>query len=361
MFSEHVEKLKQDTSHIIMGAYLAGVAEGVAVIDKKTPLKVLGESFCYYNENSPIDLTKRTLVNLNDYSSAPESGGVTSSLINQANDKIQQRADLLSASGLGYAECCSELARYATKVQKAAIVIAKGEGALDNDLKEDFRVLLKEAKDEFIKREQEEEQNEAVTDNFDMPMEDPNGEQPFGDEQVSDEYGDFGEEPANEFGEEGQEDQPYEEFGEENENGEEQPEENTDFGIPDGSFESSKIKADGRTPVAESWSALFSELNKPEKIDERAFEEALEKRNRKVSFAENAKYYYKGKVISTAPYDLKRMVKDVIEIEQTSIAMLGESFNLNNVIDNEELALKHKTTVNELAIVLAARNKFGFR
>ena len=96
-------------------------------------------------------------------------------------------------------------------------------------------------------------------------------------------------------------------------------------------------------------------------MDEEDFSKALANKNLLLPFSENSKYYYNGEVISTSPHDLKRMVKDVIDIENTSIQMLGESYKLSNVINNDQLALKHKTTVNELAIVIAARNKFGFR
>ena len=96
-------------------------------------------------------------------------------------------------------------------------------------------------------------------------------------------------------------------------------------------------------------------------MDEDEFSKVLSNRNLMLPYSENSKYYYNNNIISTSPYDLKRMVKDVIDIEATSIQMLGESYKLSNVINNDQLALKHKTTVNELAIVIAARNKFGFR
>lgn len=620
MLQDRVDQLKRETSYVIMGAYLAGVAENVAVIDKKTPLKTLGESFCLYDDKKPIDFTKRSLVDLNDFGSAPESGGVTSSLIDYANKKIQKRAESLARYNLPNVEQESELAKYAKKIQQAAVIVAKGEGALDNDLKEDFRVLLKEAKNEFIKREQEEEVEEAPTEFEDMP------EEGFDDSMMGDEegLGDFSEEPAegDEFGFEDENADEDVENGtgtEQSEDGEQAPEDE-DFGIPSGNFESSYINPDGRSASGELFKgrrkmknlyidymslrqrdyelqgkskdelvrsvvdtledyitsvnqdvfdpekfrtvgkivknkdgsnsvvitkplstlnhyidSIFSHNNieeikfnndwkkegkainrdyfigvilgsiatlgkmmrdsikgkdmsvvtmifpavmgglfavtgrllkkvkirlsdkegrKPEvryinlsiakkvlreiveqneflskqadekasngdklaakekkgfeksikiakgllvnvqkeidkleptvnsiinsnakkeavaeslnikdvfQMDEEDFSKALANKNILLPFSENSKYYYNGEVISTSPHDLKRMVKDVIDIENTSIQMLGESYKLSNVINNDQLALKHKTTVNELAIVIAARNKFGFR
>ena len=625
MLQDRVDQLKRETSYVIMGAYLVGVAENVAVIDKKTPLKTLGESFCLFDDKKPIDFTKRSLVDLNDFGSAPESGGVTSSLIDYANKKIQKRAESLARFNLPNVEQESELAKYAKKVQQAAVIVAKGEGALDNDLKEDFRVLLKEAKNEFIKREQEEEVEEAPTEFEDMP------EEGFDDNMMGDEEDleDFSVDPneEDEFGiddENANEDVENGTGTEQPENGEEAPEDE-DFGIPSGNFESSYINPDGRTASGElfkgqrkakklyidymavrkrgyelqgktqadlakmiasmlqdyiadvntnmlnpenfkavgkivknkdgsnsvvitkplstlnhyidsmlsnnneseikyrmDWkkgmntraagygisalaglaviipkmsrdairdaaqntstlnpvTILFpsivgaigafsvelfrkiksklsnkdakkpevryinlgiakhamnelasqytylleqaevkinngdkeavkekkmfeksikiakeledkikSEMDKLEptvnsiinsnakkeavaeslkikdvfQMDEEDFNKALANKNILLPFSENSKYYYNGEVISTSPHDLKRMVKDVIDIENTSIQMLGESYKLSNVINNDQLALKHKTTVNELAIVIAARNKFGFR
>lgn len=618
MLQDKVDQLKRETSYVIMGAYLAGVAENVAVIDKKTPLKTLGESFCLYDDKQPIDFTKRNLVDLNDFGSAPESGGVTSTVISQANEKIQKRAESLARYNLSQVEQEAELAKYAKKVQQAAVIVAKGEGALDNDLKEDFRVLLKEAKNEFIKREQEEEVEEEPTFG-DMPEEGMDDE--FNDEEGLE---DFSEDPGDdEFGFEEDENSTEDvENGtgtEQPENGEEAPEDE-DFGVPSGKFESSYIKPDGRTASGELFKgqrkvknlyldymdirqrgyelqgkskdelsrlvadtledyitsvnqnvfdpekfrtvgkivknkdgsnsvvitkpltslnhyidSIFSnnnieeikfnndwkktsgainrdytigsilggivtlgkivrdaangkdmsvltmlfpaimgglfattgrllkkakirlsdkegrkpevryinlliakkimgeiidqnkhlikqaeerisngdklaarekksfeksikvatnlisniekEINKLEpkvnsileangkkeavaesfnikdvfQMDEEEFSRALANKNVMLPFSENSKYLYKGNVISTSPYDLQRMVSDVIDIENTSIQMLGESYKLSNVINNDQLALKHKTTVNELAIVIAARNKFGFR
>ena len=627
MLQDKVDQLKRETSYEIMGAYLAAVAQSVAVIDKNTPLKTLGESFCLYDSNNPIDFTKRSLVDLNDFGSAPEAGGVTSSVITQANDKIQKRAESLSRYNLSQLEQESELAKYAKKVQQAASIVASGEGALDNDLKEDFRVLLKEAKNEFIKREQEEEVEEAPTDFEDVPEED-NLNDDFSNEENLD---DFSVEPdEEEFGEDNTEDENSTEDVE-NGTGTEQPEgedtnpEDEDFGIPSGKFESSYINPGNRTANGElfkgdnklrrlymdylairqrgyelkgksqndltkmaadmvtdyisdvntdmfdpekfktvgkivknkdgsnkviitkplatlnhyidsimannndeelkyniDWkkgykvrgkaytvgallglaavipkmikdtiragvdkttnislvTALFptitavismgatslfrkvkarlsnKEIKKPDvkyinlgiaknvmeqlteqfsylseqadkkaangdklavkekkafeksvklsqqlavkikeemtklepevnriieenskkeavaesvklnnvfEMDEDEFSKVLSNRNLMLPYSENSKYYYNNNIISISPYDLKRMVKDIIDIEATSIQMLGESYKLSNVINNDQLALKHKTTVNELAIVIAARNKFGFR
>jgi len=247
LLTELAESLKRESSHTIIGAYLAGVSENVAVIDSKTPLKVLGESFCLFDENNPIDLTKTSLVTLDNYGSAPDAGGVTSSLISQVNKKIDHRTGLLNNRRIPYEEAADNLTRYVKKLQNAAILVAKGEGALDDDLKEDFRTLLKEAKNEFIKREQEEEEQQDVVEDP-MAMEGME-EQPMDDSQVEDEFSDF-DDP---------EEEPVEEFGPEEEGSEEQPEEgeetepaNEDFDIPSGKMESAGLNTKGLVAQGEA-------------------------------------------------------------------------------------------------------------
>lgn len=355
LLTELAESLKRESSYTIMGAYLAGVSENVAVIDSKTPLKVLGESFCLFNEKEPLDFTKRSLVTLDDYGSAPDAGGVTSSLISQVNQKIDHRMGLLNNRRIPYEEAADNLTRYVKKLQNAAILVAKGEGALDEDLKEDFRTLLKEAKNEFIKREQEEEaQQNTIEDPMAM-----NGmeEQPMDEDQVDDEFNDFNdpeEEPTEEFG---PEDEGEENFEEGQEEGSEESEvADGDFDIPSGKMESTGINTNGLVAQGETLG-----INNILEMSNEEIRETLGKRNAKLPTGEKAKYFYKGNIINTSPIDLTRMVNQVLEVEEASVKMLGESYNLNNVVDEDSMALKHKSTVNELAMIIAARNKFGFR
>lgn len=352
LLTELAESLKRESSHTIIGAYLAGVSENVAVIDSKTPLKVLGESFCLFDENNPIDLTKTSLVTLDNYGSAPDAGGVTSSLISQVNKKIDHRTGLLNNRRIPYEEAADNLTRYVKKLQNAAILVAKGEGALDDDLKEDFRTLLKEAKNEFIKREQEEEEQQDVVEDP-MAMEGME-EQPMDDGQVEDEFSDFDdpeEEPAEEFGPENEEDTE-----EQPEEGEETEPANEDFDIPSGKMESAGLNTKGLVAQGEALG-----INNILEMSNEEIREALGKRNAKLPTAEKAKYFYKGNIINTSPIDLSRMVNQVLDVEAASVKMLGESFNLNNIVDEDVMALKHKSTVNELAMIIAARNKFGYR
>ena len=55
------------------------------------------------------------------------------------------------------------------------------------------------------------------------------------------------------------------------------------------------------------------------------------------------------------------MIKELQIVESASIKMLGESFKMSNVISDDELSNRHKNVVNELAVVIAGRNRFGFR
>lgn len=364
MLSKKANELKKETSYIVVGAYLVGVAEGVAVIDEKTPLRVLGESFCNYNEKNVIDLTKRDLIDLHDPGTAPNAGGVLSALISQCNSKIDQRLRNISNMGLSSEAAMSALINYVKDVQRAAVGIAVGEGTLDEDLKEDIRVLLKEAKNEFIKREEEESiKEETVEGDADLAPE-------MGEEELPEEGGEGEEEPAP-FSDEDEgvdvfdENTPTEE--EPEEEGEKDPVEE-EFGVPSGKEEKAGVDTSGKVAVGESTEfekrkivAGSMGIKNVDLMNDEEFSEALKQKNRVVSYAENAKYLHNGNVINISPIKLNRMVKELIEVEKASIRTLGESVRLSNVIENDSLALKHKKVVNELAVIIAARNKYNFK
>ena len=381
MLQKKCKDLSRNISYAIIGAYLVGAGERIASIDKNTPLKTLGESFCLYNDKEPLDFTQRSLIDLNDFGSAPAAGGVTSSLINQCNRKMQQKADFLDCQNIPIAESISLLSKYAKKLEKAAVDIAMGEGALDDDLKEDFKTLLKEAKNEFIKREEEEQTKEEAQVQDNNFVED----QGFDQGENEDGFDDFGgneefEADDSNFEDDGSE----EEFGEENNGVEEEFGEESsadeDFGIPSGNEGESYTgyNTEGKKAFGESANErlsrrreerrkridLVSKIPGFESIDvmnDEEFSELLSKRNDLYTYGENAKFVHNGSVINIPPAILGRMKNELLEIEKASIKMLGESFKLNNVVDDSTLAMKHKSTVNELALILAARNKFGFR
>ena len=161
MFNEKIKDIKTQVAQTLIGAYLSGVSENVASIGEKTSLKALGETFM--NFGTPIDLVNEDLVNLNDFNSAPKAGGVLSNLIKQSKSKIDNYCDNVKSLNLSLAESVDLAVDFANKVQEAATPLAYSEGSKDEDLKNDIRVLLKEGKQEFIKREKEEELQEKKT------------------------------------------------------------------------------------------------------------------------------------------------------------------------------------------------------
>lgn len=575
MFNEKIESIKKQTTHTIMGAYISGVAKDTAYISKDTSLKTLGESFC--NFGTEVDLVQNDLVDLSKINTAPKAGGVVSNLIRQSNNKIDGYARNIKTLNLPLAESTELLKEYANKIQKAAINIAFAEGAEDDELKQDIRVLLKEGKDEFIKREQEEQAEEEATledeqapefeDDTDYTeLEEPEDEEGLEEEQSEEGFEDAGDEEG--FVDE--DGNPIEEFAD--------PEGDDEFSdeIPSGKFESNiydttgleahgeasikhagnffvdydKLVDDGyellekeldihhndirnnRSTFAKKltqffyrltnlnfvkavgkidpntlevsfrkndfdgitknmdiilfknsksayyWNYIFTvyatcvsllftpaflisrpfyfwltkknvweagifrifdsiekkymdttaqklacehlketlvdligqakakkdekrleqwtkavdaidehhatlekqvnELKekikaKNEKIviaesfnlpvelmnDEKAFNKALNDRNLLKSYSEDYRYLYNGELISVTPFEMDKMKKDLLAIEKSSVQALGESAGISNVLESDELQLAHKATVNELAVVMVARNRFG--
>lgn len=372
MLKRRIEELKRDTSHIIIGAYLAGAGKDVAAINPKTKVKTLGESFCNYNAEKPLDFVNNPFLNLNNRGSAPVASGVISSLISQCNSKLDERGKFFSSCGIPFAEAIEVVERFARKLQQASAVIAQGEGVLDNDLKEDIRTLLKEAKNEFIKREEEESVPEdvSVPEGTELPEED-----------MGIEKGGESEEPVEDFTEDIVEDE--EELNgdgiEENTDVDDSGAAEEDFDIPSGKEESFWVDKHGKVTRSEDINSFLQNRFKSEEeanriavaesfniseiyvMNDKEFGDAIKKVSDSLPYAEGMNYLYKGNIIHTTPFDMDNMIKELQIVESASIKMLGESFKMSNVISDDELSNRHKNVVNELAVVIAGRNRFGFR
>ena len=54
-------------------------------------------------------------------------------------------------------------------------------------------------------------------------------------------------------------------------------------------------------------------------------------------------------------------IQNIFEIERSSIKALGENYGMVKVLEDDDIQLQHKATVNELALIMMARNKYGFK
>lgn len=584
-FDNKIESIKKQTSHSILGAYLSGVAKDTIYLGKKTTIKGLGESFCKFGDAPEIDFSKRNLIDLNDIRTSPKSGGLVSNLISQANERIDDFCLSLKAANLPSGESSNLLLDLANTLQRSAMNIAYSEGMDDVDLKQDIRVLLKEGKEEFIKREQEEAQEmEELKDQQALEEDDFGEEEGFEDindnefDEGFDDEGGFIDDDGNpvEEGEEGEEteegfddfspedDEEMDDFGEDEEEEQEGTGESYAYGesrlqmfnyedivsrgykingVPmekivnekekeknsstiqkifkwisdmfyNSDFTKGEMKSrdgvvkvkDGKVDVeldkiikggelddlnnyvrqvmynnsnikrhvkniaavsltlsgmgqplfigilkgifakpvgtiasaivgttmspyeklintsvsiiacekiieelenlipqamkkadkgrAKAWTKLKEELEKrkgqflkreaslKKKIlaknkmkaaaeafnlpfectfDEDKFNEALEERNLDMTYAEDFKYFYNEDIITTPPYEMEKMKKNLFEIEKSSIKALGESVGMARVLQDDDIQLQHKATVNELALIMMARNKYGFK
>ena len=346
MLSNKIDSIKKQVSYSIMGAYLKGVAKDTAYLGD-IKIKALGESFCKFN-NKEIDFSSRDLIDLSDINSAPIAGGTLNSILSATNKKISEFAESLKAHQFDKKAIIDNVLKYASKLQGAAVRVAYGEGVEDDDLKQDIRVLLKEGKNEFIKREQEEEEN-ATPDNADMegmPEEDlqQQEELPADEEQPTE---GLPEEDLNEGEEAGDDDYQAladQEYGEGTDD-EDAPEEGSDdTGIPTGSFESAPVKENhyGFETVAD-------------------LESFLKNRNRHARYAESMKFYYGGELITTTPVDMRKMTDVLLEAEKQSIKAIGEAAGFDNITSDERLLANdaHKAIVNQAAVIMVTRNRYG--
>lgn len=357
LYQNKVEQIKEQVDHTILGAYMTGVAKDAVYLGKNTTMRGLGEAFCKLYDEEQVDLRKDRLVNIDDYFSAPKAGGVVSNLISQVNTKIDAMASNIGTFNSPISESVDMLVGYANKLQKAAIRIAYSEGVEDDELKEDLKVLLKDAKDEFIKREEEEAEetgNEELVDNGMDSLEDTGFEDESMDDEGLDNFGDIGDEDSTEGELVDDDGNPIsgDDTEEENTEGSADSEDDAIDDIPTG--ESHIQSKEIRKAVAEAFK-IDNTLTDDE------FAEALTTGNLSKAYAEDRKYMYKGDIVTTNPFHIKKMKKSLLEIEKASMKALGESAGISNVMENDELQLAHKAVVNELALVMMTRNKLGYK
>ena len=154
LYNKEVKQIKEKMINQIIGNYLKGAGENAAYL-KDVKASNLGAVFLNYGE--AIDLTSETLVDYNKSNPKMQSAGTLSLLIKETCDKIDTFAMKCETMEYPKDVVKKDLTKYANSLLDGVNIVAFSEGESDIDLKSDIKVLLREGREEFNKRIEEEE------------------------------------------------------------------------------------------------------------------------------------------------------------------------------------------------------------
>ena len=154
LYNKEVKQIKDQIVKQIIGNYLKGAGENAAYL-KDVKASNLGAVFLNYGEK--IDLIEDVLVDYNKANPKMQSAGTLSLLIKETCDKIDTFAMKCETMEYPKDVVKKDLTKYANSLLDGVNIVAFSEGEADIDLKSDIKVLLREGREEFNKRIEEEE------------------------------------------------------------------------------------------------------------------------------------------------------------------------------------------------------------
>lgn len=351
----NLENIKKTMGFSLVGEYLRGANKKAFpkdIASKEIGLAVLGESYTF--ENSLVD-TKR-------FTSPSISCGTLSSLI----DTVKTQLDDVYARAEGVFPFDNDkrdkfVTDFARKLLINSLPIAYGEGADDDELKQDISILLRQSKEEFEKRVKEnEEQKEAekqetlqdnpMGDEGEEPAEAPEGEGEFTEDSGEMMDGDSASEIPSDLGPEGEEDDGWESEDDENQESEEGESSANEFF--DGQEDDSKEDEDEEDEEEQEGNGESFGLTKKQN-------RLLRKYNAQKGYAEEQRFYISG-VFSSIPYGtLKGMCEKLLEKEAENFKAIGENFNFKDIKVNSRLHMAHSNYLEGVASVMVLQNRLN--
>lgn len=356
----NLENIKKTMGFSLVGEYLRGANKKAfpkSIASKEIGLAVLGESYTF--ENSLVDIKR--------FTSPSISCGTLSSLI----DTVKTQLDDVYARAEGVFPFDNDkrdkfVTDFARKLLVNSLPIAYGEGADDDELKQDISILLRQSKEEFEKRvkeneeQKEAEKQETLQDNpmgeeGEQPIENPEGEGEFTEDSGEMMDGDSASEIPSDLGpegEEGEEDDGWESEDDENEESEEGESSSADEffdGQEDDSKEDENEEDDEEEQEGNGES--FGLTKKQNKL--------LRKYNAQKGYAEEQRFYISG-VFSSIPYGtLKGMCEKLLEKEAENFKAIGENFNFKDIKVNSRLHMAHSNYLEGVASVMVLQNRLN--
>lgn len=365
-----VKSISDNLGYTLLGEYAKGVAESKGYIPKEYPSEELGRVIA---NDKFVPSGESKLVELRRFDTPAISCGVLSNLITTCNRKIRtfaEKAELVLGPGK-FDQKEKLIGNFVKELKEASIPIARAEGADDEELKQDIRILLREGKEEFEKRveatekEKQEEEGQMTADTEG----DQTGEEPVADEGADNYEGDEGyddtayaDDTSNGEEDEPSEDTPDEEPDDDAPLDDSETNDNEDDEIPDGNLDDEDSQfdddEDNKDDDEERDPTQLGE-SKPFELSPSAIEQ-LELYNSQKSYAEEQKFFHKGfGEFSSIPMgDLKIMKDKLLKAEEENFKAIGESFDPNEM-NSVALAGAHKSYVNTMASVICFQRKLN--
>ena len=369
-----VKSVSDKLGYTLLGEYAKGVAESKGYIPKTYPSEELGiiianDKFVPSGESALVDIKR--------FDTPAISCGVLSNLITTCNRKIQtfaEKAEIVLGPGK-FDQKEKLINDFVKELQEASTPIARAEGADDDELKQDIRILLREGKEEFEKRveatekEKQEEESEVTTDTEGEqvgqdPTEDTEGTESFegADDYESGDDDDYSDDTGSEEDESSEDnvddsDAPLDDDSDDSSDaGDEIPDGNLDD--EDSQFDDDEDDSDDDEEDEEKDPAKLGE-SKPFTLSPSAIAE-LEIYNSQKSYAEEQKFFHKGfGEFSSLPMgDLKFLKDKLMKAEEDNFRAIGESFDPSQMNSNALMAA-HKSFVNTTASVLCFQRKLN--
>lgn len=394
---EFVKNTVDQIGYSLIGAYLRGASGSDDPFPKKVKnseigLEVVGESYIPSGDN-PLVTTR--------FNSPAISCGVLSNLITSCKERVKSYAEKAEMFANGNYEKAKKVTEdYARKVLLSALPIAYGEGADDDELKQDIRVLLRESKEEFEKRvtetekEKAEEKEESTSD--DVLSDDGEGQDVNSTGEESEEgAADMGSE---EFGDnqgietENPEDQDEtsqaDDLAEDNNDSDSDDDDENDI-TPDDEYETSDWDGEADDDTEEEPTNTFDDNSSDDDSDEDEnditpkdegtgemynfaniwggiemndeMQKTVDEYNRTRAFGEEQRFFYKGAFIGIEPTELKEMSKELLNRENKNFIALSESFSPSEMVNLHGVATAHQDYVRSQASLMAFQRKLGIK
>ena len=346
-----LKELNQKIGRVLVGRYLQGADQSnllKKMSDETIGISVVGESFFGDGE---------TLVNPKLFSSPAITCGRLSNLIEGCQARLESaQIHAQGVFGTNNIKMQEYLNKTCDEILSVAKPIAYAEGAQDDELKQDIRVLLREGKEQYERRAKEVEEDKKADAEKVITDDTLNGDP---DAVVEDDQVDDGGELSDPdvivddtTGEEGNDDDDTMEPDTNEDDSEEEPD------IPDGKLEGEFEDDEDDTDTNPN--------KDEEELKKQASEESYNRKlfneyNSTRAYAEEQRFpVFNQKTICSIPEsDLSSMVDKLLKAEEKGFIALGENFDIDTINNDVRVKDAHNMIVKSEAAILCFKRKLN--
>ena len=328
----------------IIGSYARGAAYESATLSSKLTNKELGKRICRYNRAEGECANPLHIKNdVNDNYLNVEGINYLNNLLAYGNDRITDTFNSLNQAGLSESVKLTKLQDEAQRLSRELGKVAFGEGMMDDELKMDIQLILKEGKERFEERTKEVVAQDAVpVEEVEAPqeqMQDPNIMQ--GD---NDAFGGFDDNQEDIFGDDAN------------------PQ---DLGFDDGFGEpldtDNTLKTDKNdifNNAANELNQFANDKNPMDEINGKQGESFLLSDIDENKVALGEAYNYHGSMTKMNYRTIDRIVEEVLDFEKSMFETVASAEGVN-AINSDDYMAKSKYAVNELVVILTVRERLN--